>query len=152
MTTHTTDTYTPNAHPSDSRGTATRTAPRLAGSPPRSVQLAANWMGVQCCIGILALAFLLPMAGAYGPIPGAVLVWAGVTFAFYILIGVLAAKLSAGRRWVRRTALTVEILMLGSGALSLFTGPNIGTVVALAIATVITCYLSTRETAEYFAS
>ncbi|MET9247122.1 hypothetical protein [Nonomuraea sp. NPDC003709] len=116
---------------------------------PRPVRIAQGWMFVQAFVGMLASVLLVALLVPNGPLPGAVWAYIGVSFAFYVGLGVLAALLDSRRRWIRVTALILEILMILQGGLSMITGPNLGTAVGLTLAVVATRYLAHEETARW---
>ncbi|HEX4813204.1 MAG TPA: hypothetical protein VFV66_10685 [Nonomuraea sp.] len=122
----------------------------LTPDPPRAVRIAQGWMYVQSLLGVVAVGLLAALAGSTGDIPGVLWVLLAALFAFYVLVAVLATAMDSRRRWTRATALTVEILLIISGLVTFLTGPNIGTVIGLIIAIVITCYLSAHETDQWF--
>ncbi|MEU6713805.1 hypothetical protein ABZ897_20215 [Nonomuraea sp. NPDC046802] len=116
---------------------------------PRPVRIAQGWMFVQAFLGMVAGVLLVAVLAPAGPLPGSAWAVIAVCVAFYIGIGVLAGLLDGRNRWVRVTALILEILLIIQGVLTMVTSPNLGTAVGLTLAVVAARYLCHEETARW---
>lgn len=122
---------------------------------PGSVRVARGMMWVAVVLVVCAGLALVGLLGQYtDELPQSakllLAILGGVAIASVVLIGVLAAKMSSRRRWVRITILVLETLNIGTGLLSLVNEFNAGTLFGIGYAAVIVALLCTDDARVWF--
>ncbi|MDF5755571.1 hypothetical protein [Spongiactinospora sp. TRM90649] len=120
-------------------------------SAPQPVVIARRLMWGQVVLGVLGILIILL---ALANIGGGAMATATLLLAVGIIsTGVLVALILAcktRRKWVRIAIIVVEALLVLDRAIQLLTGPNIGTLLYLALSIPVIVLLARRDAAAWF--